>query len=376
MNRDHDICYTSGLSFRKLNMIPKTDEIGPIVHYDYNSILPKSYEVLEHGRVRFNLFYPTAQRVVLCTFTDKFELKKQGDYWVGDLTVGTGFIGIMLTVDDIDVLSPALPIGFGGNKPINFIQVLEEDSVIIPLNCNHGSVVMDYIQSSITGRLERIYIYLPPNYHEVEDEHYPVLYLQHGHGENETTWVNQGKVNMIYDNLIAQGKAKPAVIVMCNGMPAFELENEIHVDIIETFEAFLIREVMPFVEKKYKVSADKSNRAMAGLSMGSLQTSVISLKNQDLFNYVGIFSGFVQDVLTGYTQHLSPEYLNTYSQKLKVIFRAMGAEDRFLEAFLRDDALLQSFSIAHERVIYPGYHEWKVWQHCIHDFTQMIFLDK
>lgn len=375
MKTENEISYMTGLTFRKTNMIPKDENMGPIVNYDYDAVLPNPYEVIGEGKVRFNLYYPDAQNVILRTYLDAFELQKNGACWVGECNVGTGFIGVMLNVDGHEVLCPSLPIGFGGNKPINFIQILETASVIEPLNCSHGSVVMEYVPSVVTGRLERIYLYLPPDYHKNEAEKYPILYLQHGHGENETTWVNQGKVNFIFDNLIAQGKAKPAVVVMCNGMVSFERAKEIYVDITEAFEKMLISEVMPYVEKKYRVHADKAHRAMAGLSMGSMQTSVVTLKHQDLFNYAGIFSGFVRDVLTGYEGHMQMDYLQTYSKNLKYIFRAMGEDDNYMDAFLSDDQLFESYGIACERVIYPGYHEWKVWQHCIHDFAQKIFQD-
>ena len=373
MKKDHEINYTTGLTFRKTNMIPIDENLGPIVKYEYDEVLPNPYEICEDGIVNFNLYYPGAHKVILRTYTDTFELKQKGNCWGGKCNVGTGYIGIMINVDGREVLYPGLPIGFGGNKPINFIQILEADAVIEPLDCKHGSVVMDYFQSRVTGHLERIYLYLPPDYQKDKDVKYPVLYLQHGHGENETTWVNQGKVNFIFDNLIAQGKAKETVVVMCNGMVSFEREDKIEVDIIEAFEKMLISEVMPYVENKYRVHTDKANRAMAGLSMGSMQTSVITLKHQDLFDYVGIFSGFVRDVLTGYEAHIKAEYMETYSEKMKYIFRAMGSEDIFMDAFLNDDELLKAYGIAHDRIIYPGYHEWKVWQHCIYDFAQKLF---
>ena len=268
-----------------------------------------------------------------------------------------------------------MPIGFGGNKPINFIENPEQDTVIRPLNCQHGTVVMEYMFSEITDHMERIYLYLPPSYHENTDKRYPVLYLQHGHGENETTWVNQGKVNFIFDNLISQGKANEAIIVMCNGMLTFEKKNEIFLNITEAFEKMLTTEVIPYIEQKYRTYGDKKHRAMAGLSMGSMQTSVVTLKHQELFDYVGIFSGFVRDILTGYEQHIQPEYLKTYSKNIKYIFRAIGEEDIFMDAFLNDDKLLKEYEVEHQRNLYKGYHEWKVWQHCIHDFLCQIFKD-
>lgn len=375
MSLKYDASYLTGLSFKKTNMAPKDENKGPVFEYMHDEVWPSPYEIISEGVVRFNLYFPKAEKVKIRTYTDAFDLEKEGDCFVGICKVGTGFIGLMINVDDQEVIYPALPIGYGGNKPINFMQIMESDSVIEPREQQHGTVIIDFFSSRVTGNLERIYLYLPPDYHEKQDKKYPILYLQHGHGENETTWVNQGKVNFIYDNLIAEGKAKPAVIVMCNGMVAIEKEDGVKVDAIEAFEKMLVTEVMPYVESKYRVLGNKANRAMAGLSMGSMQTSVITLKHQDLFNYVGIFSGFVRDILSDYDKHLNPAYLEVYSKNIKYIFRAMGENDIFLEAFLSDDQLLEQYKVAHERVIYPGLHEWKVWQHCIHDFSQKIFED-
>ena len=375
MKKGNEISYVTGLSFKKTNIIPKDEKVGPIIHYDYDKVWPKPYEIMPDGRIRFNLYYPNAHKVVVRTYTDSFELEKKDECWTGEYNLGTGFIGIMLNVDGNETIYPALPIGFGGNKPINFIENPEQDTVIRPLNCQHGTVVMDYMFSEITDHMERIYLYLPPSYHENTDKRYPVLYLQHGHGENETTWVNQGKVNFIFDNLISQGKANEAIIVMCNGMLTFEKKNEIFLNITEAFEKMLTTEVIPYIEQKYRTYGDKKHRVMAGLSMGSMQTSVVTLKHQELFDYVGIFSGFVRDILTGYEQHIQPEYLKTYSKNIKYIFRAIGEEDIFMDAFLNDDKLLKEYEVEHQRNLYKGYHEWKVWQHCIHDFLCQIFKD-
>ena len=368
-----EVCFQNGLCFGELNMIPKDDSIGPLMHYREDVKYPKAYEVTGEGMVKFHLYIPGAHRVVLRTFTDEFELELENGLWTKEYPVGTGFIGIFLKVDGMDFLYPGIPIGFGGNRPINFIEVLESDAVIEPMDCPHGTVLMEYMNSKVSNRMERIYIYLPPDYHANTDRKYPVLYLQHGHGENETTWVNQGKANFIYDNLIAQKKAEPAIVVMCNGMVSFEKDGEVFVSAAEKFEEMLVTEVIPYVENKYRTYQDKAHRAMAGLSMGSMQTSVVTLKHQDLFDYAGIFSGFVTDFLSGHTQHMQPEYLHTYSKNLKYIFRAMGDADIFMEKFIEDDKILEKYGVEYERVIYKGAHEWKVWQHCLADFIQKIF---
>lgn len=366
------ICNAAGLTFIKLNMIPIDDSVGPVIEYTEDMVYPSAYEVVNVGVVKFKLYIPKGNKVILKTYTNQFELKKNGNYWEAECKVGTGFIGIFIFVDEIEILYPGLPIGFGGNRAMNFIEVLEEDTVIVPKICDHGSVVMDYMDSRISGKTERIYVYLPPNYHK-GNEKYSVLYLQHGHGENETTWVNQGKMNFILDNLIYEKKAVPFIVVMCNGMLSYEKNGNVSVSPVEKFEKMLISEIIPYIDGKYRTKADKENRAMAGLSMGSMQTSVITLKNQDLFNYAGIFSGFVTDFISGHTEHLKKEYLESYSKNLKYIFRGIGKDDNFIHIFEKDDILLKEHHVEHERKIYDGYHEWKVWQHCLYDFAQKIF---
>lgn len=387
MNKEmlnREISDSSGLSFRRANMIPLDDSMGPVMHYPYDKVYPKAYEATGKGTVRFHLYLPNAHKVVLRTLTDEYELYGENGHWKGEFFVGVGFVIIFITVDGSDMLYPALPIGFGGNRPINYIELGEEENREEPVRCSHGTISMDYFNSRVTGKLERIYIYLPPDYYTLPDEvrqseghvlrkKYPVLYLQHGHGENETAWVNQGKVNFILDKLISEKRAEPMIVVMCNGMVSYEQDEEIFVGAVEEFEEFLTTEVIPYVERKYRTFGDKAHRGMAGLSMGSMQTSVITLKHQDLFDYAGIFSGFVRDVLSGYEKHVQAEYLNTYGENIKYIFRAIGNQDIFLPYFYDDDRLLEEYHVEHERVIYSGAHEWMVWQRCIYDFAQRIF---
>ncbi len=375
MYNKEDICYAQNLTMRKTDMIFKDESKARFDEFKKDDLFPPAYEIVGDGVVRFTLYLPNAGKVTVSTLFDTFELEKKGDLFVGECKVGTGYIVIFVNVDGSDYIYNALPIGFGSNKPINFLEIPEKDCVIFPENVPHGSVCMDYVYSPVTDRLERIFVYLPPDYQtSPEEKRYPVLYLQHGHGENESTWVYHGKANFIYDNLIAAGKAVPAVVVMCNGMVHRDTGSSFVADIAEGFERFLIESVIPYAEGKYRIIGDKKNRAMAGLSMGSMQTSVVTLKHQDMFDYAGIFSGFVADILTHYDGHLKPELLESYSKNLKYIFRSIGDDDIFYEDFLRDDELLKKYGVTCDRRIYKGAaHTWTVWQHNLYDFAQMIF---
>ncbi len=371
--RQKEISTASGLSFREMNIIPKDSFGMPLAIYNSENAVRPACEVLPDGTVNLSLYFTNAKSVAVTNLLGQsFPLTQEGEYWRGSLNLGTGYVGLFVSVDGNDTLVPTLPIGISGNRPLNYVQICEEDTVIEPQPVPHGSVAMDYLESKITGKLERIYVYLPPCY-EASGRNYPVLYLQHGHGENETCWVNQGKMNFIFDNLIAEGKAEPAIVVMCNGMLTRETDEAIYLDFAEGFEAFLTEDVIPFIDGKYRTRTDRESRAMAGLSMGSIQTSIITAKNQDLFAWAGLFSGFFQDPLTGYTAHIQEDLLEKFRGNMKLLFRGFGDQDHFMPFFLADDQLLTESGIENIRKVYSGMHEWKVWQRCFHDFIQLIF---
>lgn len=375
MDKNNDYFYANGISFRKANMNSRKSPDFPLTYICDKERVPEGYHLNSEEHLVFHLHYPNASVVqvqLLGNETKVLTLCRSGDLWTGSCAITPGFYATVISVDGNEVLSDALPITFSSNKPMNMIHVPEKDDVIIPDNCPHGSVVIDYLQSNVSGRLERIYVYLPPDYH-ASDKRYPVLYLQHGHGENETAWVTQGRMNFIADNLIAKGKSVPSIVVMCNGMMTVEEKEGVRLDYAEGFSRMLVDEVIPFIESRYRTYTDSTHRAMAGLSMGSLQTSIVTLHYPDMFSYVGLFSGFVQDMLGSYMDHLTTQKLEKYRNRFKVYFRAMGEKDVFFDHFLSDDALLEAHDISCDRRIYNGGHEWKVWHRCFYDFYQMLF---
>lgn len=337
-----------------------------------DNVLRTPFKIIENKMIRFQLYYPNAKQVTIRDFQKEYNLSQDGDYWIGDCDFGTGFISLYLTVDGCEVISKHLPIGYGGNEPINFIEVPEKDALLQNLDCAHGTVCMDYLQSKVTGRMERVVIYLPADYYKSLEKRYPVLYLQHGHGENEMCWVSQGKMNFIYDELIAEKKAEPAIVVMAYGM-FYEEHEDKRVLRIHKFEEFIMHELIPYIDGRYRTLSDKENRAMAGLSMGSLQTSITTFNNSQYFSYVGVFSGFVQNWLYEYDIYLRKENFESFKNNIKLFFRAIGEQDEYISYFLKDDVLLKEQQMPCERRTYEGYHEWKVWRRCFYDFAQLIF---
>lgn len=226
-------------------------------------------------------------------------------------------------------------------------------------------------------------MYTPPGYENGGD--YPALYLLHGHGENETSWIYNGRAAHIMDNLISEGKAVPFIIIMNDGMVRGKSEEIMSPGI--AFANTLIDNCIPFVEKKYRIKTDKWNRAIAGFSMGSMQSSVIGLNNPDKFAYIGLLSGFMRRLGPDRDYDLSMEtnpHLTLMNDKerfiseIKLYYRGIGSEDSHYNAFLNDDALCKAkgFDLYPNivRRVVDGYpHDWAVLRILLHDFAQRVF---
>lgn len=327
---------------------------------------------LPDDRVRVRLkMPPTAQEVELRMFSGaRFPLARQADgCWEATLELPEGYQYLRLMVDGADMLSPFLPIGFGGSRPINAIDAPAKDEAFYQaLDVAHGTVSHHFFPSQVTGHTESCLVYLPPAYDAQTD--YPVLYLQHGHGENELAWFYQGRMNFILDNLIASGDSVPMMVVMGNGMVRLG-----HGYDCAAYPEMLIRDIIPYVEQACHVSGDKWRRAVAGLSMGSMHASAAALAHPDMFGYVGLFSGFLRNLFTKEQPHLELlDHPDVFSASFRVFFRAMGREDEFFDEFIADDALLERKGVKGVvRREYVGTHEWQVWRRCLRDFITMIF---
>ena len=334
----------------------------------------QGFEILEGGKVFFRIKAPNAREVAIDQFGDVQPLQKAGDeMWEGEVKMGFGFKYFFLKIDGADVLCPYLPIGYGCCRPMNFVDIpvpgeTEWDDITgVP----HGAVARHYFLSSVTGKIESCLVYTPANYDPARK--YPVLYLQHGYGENETGWVYQGHVARIADRLLHQGKMKEMIIVMGNGMTQMDGADRFRM----LFPKVLLEDLIPYIEARYPVLTDKWNRAMAGLSMGSYQTSIVTLSNPHLFGYAGVFSGFLRFPRPGSDEkHLALlDDSEAFNSSFRVFYRAMGTEDQFYQSFADDDEMLQEKPVRMIRRTFPGGHDWSVWRRCIHDFLPLIFQD-
>ena len=331
----------------------------------------QGYEIRDDGTVFFRIKAPNAREVAIDQFGTLFPLAKaDGEMWEGCVDLGRGFKYFFLKIDGADVLNPYLPIGYGCCRPMNFVDVPVPGEDWDGLeDVPHGAVTRQYYFSTVTGKHEICLVYTPASFDP--SKRYPVLYLQHGYGENETGWVYQGHVGRIADRLLHAGEMAEMIIVMANGMAKRDRgERE-----FELFPNMLLTDLVPFIEARYPVLTDKWHRAMAGLSMGSYQTSRTTLSHPELFGYAGLFSGFLRAPWRADDEpHL--KLLDDgakFADSFKVFYRAMGTEDQFFDRFEEDDALLATKPVNMLRRTFPGGHDWSVWRRCIHDFLPMLF---
>jgi enterochelin esterase-like enzyme len=339
-------------------------------------------EVMEDGSVKLSMYAPDACSVTVRSRALSAELVKNEDgYWEGAIAFDyPGFKNIDFYVDGALVLNPMAPVGFGSNKVMNFAEVPDVDmDYLLMKDVPHGAIIQEFFWSQVTGKYESCYIYTPPGYQQELDKKYPVLYLQHGGGENEMCWIFQGKTNFIMDNLIAEGKAVPMVIVMNNGMSrkaGFEKAGMTFGggSMMGVFKDLLIEDCIPFIEKTYRVIPDKWNRAIAGLSMGSLQSGEIIMTRYDLFSAAGLFTGYTyprQGEKMPYEAIL--EDAETFNREVKLFYRAIGSKETSLPLIQAEDKYCAEKGINTVSTVFPGEHEWYVWRAASEEFFRLLF---
>jgi enterochelin esterase-like enzyme len=255
-------------------------------------------QVNSQGYARFRVIAPEAQSVRASLGLGGqggTVLAKTADgSWMGTSAgpLDEGFHYYHLTVDGGTFNDPGTLNFFGSRRWESGIEIPAHDADFYALaDVPHGNVQQVLFPSPSTGMQRRAFVYTPPGYEADPAARYPVLYLQHGWGEDETAWTNQGRANLIMDNLIAAGAARPFIIVMTYGMTNdTEIGGLARFD-IEPFETVLLRELVPYIDSHFRTLADPAHRALAGLSMGGFETKLITTRNPDAFSHIGLFSG-------------------------------------------------------------------------------------
>lgn len=347
---------------------------------------PKALIRDHEGHLIIQIRADYAHEVALVIYEQKYDFVKNGEIWQLKYPLKDGLTLVQLQIDGMNVLTPYLPICYGYSRLYNYIALETEEDFFYLKDVPHGSVRQEYFFSTVTNEWERCFVYTPPEYDAHPDTRYPVLYLQHGHGENETGWIEEGKVNLILDNLLESKESKPFIIVMNNGMVQIENNDGQRVVDHTLFPQLLIKDVIPFIDKKYRTINNKQGRAMAGLSMGSMQTCMTAFTYPEYFSYVGLFSGFLRDFIKGdpvmdmikrdKSDNACLHILDNkekFENSFQLFFRAVGNQDIFIQKFLEEDEILKEKGISCVRRTYEGGHDWNVWRRCIRDFAKLIF---
>lgn len=365
---------------------PKRDNLDG-KNLGFSDVMPKAeladvkpaVQVLENGDVQFRFYAPNAQKVEVAGWGGGFSrernpmVKDEEGWWSTTVSgILPGFHYHDYFVDGNRMVNPDGLCGYGSFYGVNFFDLpTDEDEFWFLKDVPHGDVRMEYYKSSVNGRTKCAWVYTPPGY-DAETDKYPVLYIQHGVGENETGWIWQGKLNLIADNLISQGKCKKLLIVMNSGYAFTEGEDPVFFP--GDFDAELTKDCIPYIEGKYRVLTDKHNRAVAGLSLGSIQALFIALKHRELFGSVGVFSGGfpIKRPEYDYTDYFNDaERVNS---DFDLIFVSGGDNEGFLQGTLPAIEKLRARGVKIMDYHRPGFHVWDVWRYSAYEMLQKLFM--
>jgi enterochelin esterase-like enzyme len=354
-------------------------------------------------RVTFRIKAPDAKKVEFGFFTPKRYLaeKDKDGFWTATTdSQAPGFHYYRVFIDGAEVSDPSSEMFYGTGKMTSGIEIPEKGvDYYLPKDVPHGEIRERWYHSKTTQQWRRIYVYTPPGYDTDREKRYPVLYLQHGGGEDERGWPNQGRVGFILDNLISERKAKPMLVVMERGYarksgeaaptpparPAPGQNRPAPRDfsrMFSTFEEVMVKDLIPMIDATYRTIPDRENRAMAGLSMGGMQTFQIALKHLDLFAYLGGFSGagggFVGAPFDPKTAHNGVmANASDFNKQVRLLWLGIGtAEGRMYEGIKNYHEALEKAGIKHVYYESPGTaHEWLTWRRCLHEFAPLLFVN-
>jgi enterochelin esterase-like enzyme len=347
----------------------------------------KSPKVMDDKRVAIQIYAPKASEVTVSG--DFMGSNKPINLTKNDLGVWSTTIGPLrpdyytytLMVDGVRTADPKNPVIKQGISSIENVlsvpgsETAFEENKMVP----HGEVREVWYPSSTLGMMRRMHVYTPPGY-DKGNAKYPVFYLLHGAGDDDSGWNSIGRAGFIIDNLIAAGQAKPMVVVMPNGsmplppqtgMPNGQTMNRMR----DLFSSELLKDVMPVVEKTYRTLNKPEDRALAGLSMGGFQTLDVTMTHPELFDYVGVFSsGFfgpsIDEAETKYAKVLNDP---SFNKGKKLFWVAIGKDDFVMDANKKTLALLDKHNIKYQYKESSGGHTWINWRQYLNNYVPLLF---
>jgi enterochelin esterase-like enzyme len=343
------------------------------------------------SRVTFKFYAPNAQKVQVSIVNVPYDMVK-GDNGVWSYTSepqDMGYHNYWMIVDGSIVVDPATNAFIGYSHMCNGFEVPDPDGGFYELkDVPHGNVLIKNYYSRVAKSWRHIFVYTPPDYETNTSTRYPVLYLQHGGGEDERVWIEMGRTNLILDNLIAEGKIKPFIVVMETsavgtpravvpgppaprpaapaapgaGAPAAGARPRFSFD---TYADLMINDMIPWVDKNFRTLPDQAYRAMSGLSMGAMCTKSVTLAHLDRFAYIGLISGGT----------IAPAEISDKS-KVKLVFMSYGSRERGSDGVKAAADVLNQAGIKSVSYVSPlTAHEWQSWRRSLHEFAMLLFKD-
>jgi enterochelin esterase-like enzyme len=345
-----------------------------IIHYIEQ---PKGVRLIDYGVAEFTMYAPKADTVSLkSNFVENGECamkRAENGYWQVRLDhIRPGLHSCTFLINGVPSINPRMPAGYSGFSITNFFDMPDEDaSFYLEQPVAHGTIRCESYFSAILGQTMRCLIYTPPGY-EDSGKQYPVMYMLHGGGENETAWLQQGKLHYIADNLFAENAVEEMILVMVNGYVFTDREDED--SSYGSIDDVIAKECVPFIDSRYRTIRDRHARAVAGLSMGGFQSNACGMKHSDLFANVGVFSGDVTINGVGYDMHETFENAKRFTQTYDLFFVAYGEKEQ--PSCDRTRELCRYYqALGSDMHFYScdGAHEWYVWRKAIREMMRMLF---
>lgn len=358
------VCYTIGMA--QTNSTTVIEDFKPSTLNQPGKEYP---QVNSQGYARFKIDAPAADSVRVSLGLGgrggtKLQKMEDGS-WVGTTEgpMDEGFHYYHVNVDGGTFNDPGALNFYGSVRWESGIEIPAHDQEFYALkDVPHGKVEQVLFPSKSTNTSLRAFVYTPPGYNKDQSKKYPVLYLQHGWGEDETAWSNQGRANLIMDNLIAEGKIEPFLVVMTYGMTNEIKFGGLRNFDITPFQTVLVDELIPYVDTNFRTIADRSHRAMAGLSMGGMETKMITLNKPEVFSHYGLLSGGTY----------SPEDIKD-GVDVDLIFLSCGSKER-PEAVKSAAAALKEAGLNAVSYISEGTaHEFQTWRRSLHELAPLLF---
>ena len=355
-------------SFDKISNVGRPAETN-VRSANYPQILPDGHAV-------FRLKAPEVQKVQL-DLGKKYDMVKnnEGVWEVTTDSLSEGIHYYSMIIDGVAVSDPSSETFYGmGRMASGFEVPFKGDSYYEEKDVPHGDIRIKRYYSKVTNSWRNFYMYTPPGYDENFNSKFPVLYIMHGGGEDQRGWATQGKTDLILDNLIAAKKAVPMIVIMVDGN--FPL-NGFGEESLRVFEKEIKQCIIPFVEKNYRVKNEAQYRALAGLSMGGIQTLYTGVRNTDMFSYLGVFSSgwfATQKDLTDPQYEYWGKNADKINNNLKTFWISQGGkEDIAWQNCQIMRSRLDEMKIKYSYSEYPGGHTWPVWRNNIFNFAQILF---